>query len=100
MINTELCKELYAGSFFMSTKMFMYPLKQKNSLSACWFLQPSSLPDLLEKSISFPLHPYHSLFNTLQSGFIHFSETVLSGLSVTELNDCFFQSGLLILLSL
>lgn len=54
MISTKLCQELYAGSFSLSTKIVMYPSMQKTS-STGRFLQPSSLPDLLEKSISIAL---------------------------------------------
>lgn len=54
MINTELCKELYAGSFFMSTKMFMYPLKQKTPS------QPVGFSSLLHCQTSWR-NPYHSL---------------------------------------
>lgn len=45
MINTKLCKELYAGSFSLSTEMLMYLPMQKNSPWACQFLQCSSLLD-------------------------------------------------------
>lgn len=80
-------------SFSWSTNVLMYPpmQKKKTSLWACWFLQPSLLPDFLEKPTSVLLHPHHSLVSTLQSGFTqHCNDTVLlkvsSGLPATQLN--------------
>lgn len=97
MINTKLCKELYAGSFLMSTKMFMYPPMQKTSVSPAFF----TVRPLGEIHIHSPCiliaHCSPPCNLVLHS---HFSETLLSGLSVTELMNCFFWYAFLIFLCL
>lgn len=83
----------------MSTKMFMYPPMQKTSPEPAGFSSLLPCQTSWRNPYPFPLHPHCSLFNALQSGFTqHFSETVFSGLSIPELNDCFFRSAFLILL--
>ena len=67
MINTKLCK---ICSFLSIVYWNVHVSSSaKSSFWACWFFQPSSLPDFLEKPISLALHPQHTALSTLQSGF-------------------------------
>lgn len=72
----------------------MYPPSNvKNSLCTCWFSGLHHCQTSQRNQHSLPLHPHCSLLGTLQSGFTQpCSETVLSGLPVTELDIFFFFS--------
>ena len=94
MINTKLCK---ACSFLSIVYWNVHVSSSgKSSFWACWFFQPSSLPDFLQKPIciapaSSALPAQHLavwLYRTLQCSGLQWAP-------VTELNDFFFQFAFL-----
>ena len=94
MINTKLCK---ACSFLSIVYWNVHVSSSgKSSFWACWFFQPSSLPDFLQKPIciapaSSALPAQHFavwLYRTLQCSGLQWAP-------VTELNDFFFQFAFL-----